>query len=105
MQLLAQLLTYPELLLGGFLGGVLSVPLQPQIVTLAAKVWAAVTGLCSAVFFTLPVVDHFQLPTVYVGAVAFLLGLFGVSLLMVLIRTLRKADLLGWITQRFGGGS
>lgn len=64
-----------------------------------------VAGWACAYFLTGFVSQRFGIDTEDMGAVGFLLGAFGGSLISAVIKGIRSADLWGLVKQRLGGGN
>lgn len=63
------------------------------------------TGFMCAHFLTGLVANHFGISPEHTGAIGFLLGAFGGSLISAVIKALRAADLWALVKQRLGGGN
>ncbi len=86
------------------LGSVVSLPFHKDIDSLPKRAFAIAASSTGANYITPLAIDHFHISPMHSGAVAFLIGLFGLSMVQAVIRGLSNADLWALIRQRFGGG-
>ena len=91
--------------IAGFFGAVVASTFhRAEITSRRAFSMFVFTGFVCAHFLTGLVAKHFNVEPENMGAVGFLLGAFGGSLISAIIKTIRTADFWELLRKRFGGG-
>jgi predicted MFS family arabinose efflux permease len=93
-----------ELAIIGAIGAVLSLRFHPEIQGRKQVLLFIATGACIAHFATGLAADYFSIQPARAGAVGFLLGIFGASLVDAAVRAIKAADLLAFFTRNKGNG-
>ena len=93
-----------DVLVAGGLGATISIPFHPEINTAPKRTFCVGVSAVGAHYVTPLVIDYFHLSPERVGGIAFLLGLFGFSIVQAVMRGITNADFWSLIKSHFGGG-
>lgn len=105
MDLLTKLFHNIELAMIGAIGALVSLKYHPDVQLKRDIILFIITGAAIAYFTTGLVGDFFSVKPERAGAIGFLLGAFGASLVSAAIRAINAADLWALVKSKFGGGS
>lgn len=89
-----------SVIIGGVVGSALSLRFADSLNRIQ-RITAVISGALIAAYLAPPFAAYFGIQS-FEGAVGFLFGLFGLSLAAKIFEELRKADVWGFITARFG---
>lgn len=90
--------------LSAAIGAIASIPFHKEIDTLPKRAFAVGVSAAGANYVAPLAVDYFHITTNQSGGIAFLVGLFGLSMVQAVMRGFSNADLWGLIKSRFGRG-
>ena len=93
-----------ELWVAGAVGAAASLRFSDDINTFGKRLTAIASGAAAAHYLTPMVMEHLGIASTRSGGVAFLLGLFGMSIAASIIRAIKTADLWAFVRSRWGGG-
>lgn len=107
MDFLNKLYINAELLIAGLIGALVAIRFQDDLTTWREKLVFIATGVACAYWVTPLAIVQYHIDAGLAGAVAFLLGAFGGSLLAAgfrLIRNLDLKELVKSVMTKFNGG-
>lgn len=100
----SKLWSYIEVWVAGAIGAAASIRFSDDIDTFGKRLASISSGAAAAHYVTPMVMEHLGINAAGAGGVAFLLGLFGMSIAASIIRAIKSADLLefvrGWIGRK-----
>lgn len=91
-----------ELAIIGAIGSAIALRFHPEVQGKKQAIIFIITGACIAHFCTGLVADYLSIQPSRAGAVGFIIGLFGASLIDAIGRAIKNADLWAFITSKWG---
>lgn len=86
------------------IGAIASLPFHKEIDTLPKRAFAVAVSAAGANYIAPLAIEYFHITPTQSGGIAFLIGLFGLSMVQAVMRGFTNADLWGLIRSRFGRG-
>lgn len=95
-----------DMAFAGALGALASLPFHADVRTFGQRVFAVGSGAAAAHYVTPLVIEYFSITTPKAGSVAFLVGLFGMSIAAAILRSIKDGivtqAITAWLSGRKG---
>lgn len=86
------------------IGAIASLPFHKEIDTLPKRAFAVAVSAAGANYIAPLAIEYFHITPTQSGGIAFLIGLFGLSMVQAVMKAISNADLWALIRSRFGRG-